>query len=482
MKRPCTALLFLLFNCYAVTALSQDSSLVDLKKVENYLQGINNKTEDFTDRVDKYTRKALEKVLKQERKMQAKLMKADSLLAKKIFKYSIDSLLKLKQLIGRTGSPGRLNDASYIPYLDTLKQSLSFLNQAGQLSAFSSFFEKNGLSAINKVKEVEERIAMVGNIRAFLKDRKNVLNDYLKKFPDLSKYIRRINKEAFYYTEQINEYKSALSDPSKAEKLIVDALTKVPAFQKFMQENSQLAQLFSFTGFASGPPAGNIPVVNGIPPRYAVQQSIQSGFGGAAANANQLFAQQMQQFGNMPTKLKNRLNELGGMDNREMPDFKPNNQRAKSFWKRVEYGMDMQFGKATNFLPANSNIALQAGYKLNDKSSIGIGAAYKLGLGTGWNNIRFTHEGLGLRSYVNWKIKKTFYLQGGSEWNYNAAFVNIDQLKDQSAWQHSALLGITKKYQFSKKWKGNVQVLFDFLYKQHNPHSQPVLFRFGYGL
>jgi len=64
--------------------------------------------------------------------------------------------------------------------------------------------------------------------------------------------------------------------------------------------------------------------------------------------------------------------------------------------------------------------------------------------------------------------------------NYNSAFKNIEPLKNYNAWQTSALIGLSKKYQISKKLKGNMQLLYDFLAYRHVPVSQPVLFRVGY--
>ena len=64
--------------------------------------------------------------------------------------------------------------------------------------------------------------------------------------------------------------------------------------------------------------------------------------------------------------------------------------------------------------------------------------------------------------------------------NYNTAFKNIEELKNESAWQRSALVGISKKYKISKKVKGKLQLLYDFLAYRHVPVSQPFLFRVGY--
>src|SRR3954465_7422251 len=94
-------------------------------------------------------------------------------------------------------------------------------------------------------------------------------------------------------------------------------------------------------------------------------------------------------------KLKDKINKLGGSSSDiEMPDFKPNGQKTKSFLQRLELGSNIQSQKSTNFFPATTDIGLSVGYKLNNKSVIGVGASYKIGLGRGWNNIHFSSQGV----------------------------------------------------------------------------------------
>ena len=166
-----------------------------------------------------------------------------------------------------------------------------------------------------------------------------------------------------------------------------------------------------------------------------------------------------------------------------IPDFKPNNQKSKTFLQRLEYGSNFQFAKNNSLVPTTADIALSIGYKLNDKSVIGIGASYKMGLGT-IQNISISHQGIGLRSFIDWKLKKQFFVTGGFEMNYNASFKKIDQLKKYNDWQMSGLVGITKKINIKTKWtkETKIQLLYDMLYKQHFPASQPIIFRVGYNL
>ena len=85
-----------------------------------------------------------------------------------------------------------------------------------------------------------------------------------------------------------------------------------------------------------------------------------------------------------------------------------------------------------------------------------------------------------MRSFVDYKLKGSIWLSGGADMNYRSAFYSFEILKEYSAWQKSALLGVSKKYQVNSRLKGNMQVLYDFLWKQQVPRTQPVIFRLGY--
>jgi hypothetical protein len=83
---------------------------------------------------------------------------------------------------------------------------------------------------------------------------------------------------------------------------------------------------------------------------------------------------------------------------------------------------------------------------------------------------------------VDWKLKGSLWLSGGYEQNYRTGFNNIAQLQEQSAWQQSGLIGLSKvvslKTKFFKKTK--LQLLWDFLSYEQRPRAQAVVFRVGY--
>ena len=296
-----------------------------------------------------------------------------------------------------------------------------------------------------------------------------------------NKYLNKINKEAWYYAETMRNYKALFNDPAKVEQTAKDLLSKVPAFKNFAAQNSQLAAIFGIQGRSTAT-STSTQVISGLQSRVSVQNAIRSSLS-SNGNMQQMLRKNIQQAHTELNKIKNELIKNGGSGQElSMPDFKPNMQKTKTFWQRVEYSTDIQFAKHNSLLPTTSDISLGAGYKLDDKKIIGIAASYRLGWGT-INRIRFTNEGIGLRSYIDWKMKKQLYITGGFEMNYNSTLSDAAiGLKKTEPWQQSALIGLTKKIKVQTKWfkATKLQLLVDLLYKQHVPVSQPILFRVGY--
>ena len=172
----------------------------------------------------------------------------------------------------------------------------------------------------------------------------------------------------------------------------------------------------------------------------------------------------------------------GGSSDMTMPDFKPNSQHTKNFLQRIEYGMNVQSEKSHSIVPTTSEMALTAGYKLNDKSTVGLGASYRMGWGSGGiKHIKLSSEGIGLRSYVDIEAKGSIWISGGYEMNYMQSFSKYEQLKNVSAWQRSGLIGLTKKYNVGKK-ENKLQLLWDFLSYSQIPKTPALKFRVGFGL
>lgn len=98
--------------------------------------------------------------------------------------------------------------------------------------------------------------------------------------------------------------------------------------------------------------------------------------------------------------------------------------------------------------------------------------------------MRITHQGVGLRGFLDWKIKKSIWISGGYEMNYRSLITDFTQLQDYSQWQRSGLIGLSKSIPIKTKFFKNSKVLllWDFLSYEQQPRTQPLFMRLAYNM
>lgn len=439
---------------------------------------INKKIENADAAFDKTIDRQIAKLQKQERRIYQKLRRKDTAAANTYLAQSKQSITQLKD---RLSNPGE--NIQYIAGLDSLKTSLQFLNRQNEMTGGFQAEQQRLSNSLGKIAGLEKQLYRSEELKKFLGQRKTYLKDQLLKF-GLLKELREINKQTYYYTQQVSEYKEMLNNPKKIEKKLFELLSKTKVFRDFMAKNSMLAGLFPAFGGNTTDPVAFQNAMPGLQTREQITGLIQGRIAAGGPDARTAFQQNLQDAQAQVMQLKNKLIQAGkGSSDAEMPEgFKPNNQKTKTFLQRLEYGANVQTQKATSYFPVTSDIALSVGYKLNDKSIIGIGASFKLGFGRSWDHIKFTSQGIGLRSFVDWKLKGSFYISGGYEQNYRNTINNLSQLQSHSGWQQSGLIGISKSIPLKTKFfkKTSAKLLWDFLSYRQVPRAQPVVFRIGY--
>lgn len=461
--------------CLIFLSQAQDSSRFDkaISFPDKFFGALSRKTSSIEQKLNKQTDRYLNRLQRQENKLRKKLHRKDSTLAEQLFAEADQKYDRLKQL---SDSPAMLSlskyQSLYSGHLDSLSTALGFLKD--QNITDNPSLQKT----LTQYRDLQQRLNASEQIRKQLLDREQILKEQLQK-TGLVKELKKFRKQVYYYQAQIKEYKNAFEDPSKLEAKLMEVVMKLPQFRDFFAKNSLLGSLFALPTSTTNSTA----LVTGLQSRQMINQSLISRFGTSASITQQL-QQNMQNAQGQLNQLKGKLSSFTsgnyGNGDADMPDFKPNGQRTKSFFGRMEYGGDVQSQRARYFFPVTSDLAVSIGYKLNDKSSIGVGASYKIGWGNNWSNIKLTNQGVGLRSYIDWKIKGSFFVSGGYEQNYRSMINSIDQLRNYSAWQSSGLIGLSKKYQVSKKIKGQLKLLWDFLSYDQIPKAQPFVFRVGY--
>lgn len=475
MKGPQTATLLLFctltLSCFAQDQPDKATAIINFPS--KFFSRIGHKTASLDEQLTRQTEKYLQKMARREERLRKKLYKVDSNAAKNLFAGSAERYAALSQkLAGDTGSSSSLGlSGEYQAYTDSLQGMLKFMGD-----------NPKALASLRQLQFLQAKMQDADQVKEYIRERKQQISQYIQQHTNLSgllgKDYQGFNKDVYYYSQQVREYKEMLNDPDKLTKQALAFLNKLPAFQAFIKEQSQLAGLFNLPANYENPAT-----LAGLQTRDQVaalinQQVAAGGAGGQAALQANLQSAQSQLDG-----YKDKLSKLGaGNGDIDMPDFKPNNQKTKSFWKRLEYGTNFQTTRNNYYFPTVSDFGLSVGYKITDRSTIGVGASYKIGWGNGIQHIALSSQGAGLRSFIEIKIKGSFFASGGLELNHTTPFARFQQLRDWTDWTKSGLVGVTKTVSLKSRVfkKTKVQLLWDFLSYQQVPRTQAILFRLGY--
>lgn len=447
--------------CDTAITQSQPARVVPAR----YYTQVTQKANKVARNLDRQSMLAINALLEREQRMQNLLARTNPEAAARIFQAPVDSLRQLKTKLQHKlplGGGLKIHNET----IDSLASTLDFLKGSKALGGVG---RAGGLESTSEaVKALEERFQSADQVRAFLQVQKAALNEQLASYSTLGQEFKALNQQAYYYSQQLNEYKELLHDRKRAEAKALAALQQLPAYRNFMTQHSQLAALFNLQG------GGGSQSLAGLQTRNAVERVIQQRLAGADASAV------TQQMDAARGELQTLKDKYAGLNNAgEMPDFKPKDLKTKRLRQRLEFGANTQFEKSSRFFPTTADIAGQVAYKFSKNGSVGFGASYKLGMGT-INHVQFTSQGIGIRSFLEWKIKQSLYINGGFEENYNVPFSNLSNLYSMRYWTGSALLGVSKKVQLNTKLKANVMLLYDFLWSNHVPVTQPVILRMGY--
>lgn len=454
-----------MYLCSSNISFAQDSSSVNFSK--RALSQVNSKVSRAENQLKRRSEKALSLWIRQEIRIRDKLKLSDPEAASRIFDSSLDSMKQMSRALTQKNIP-QVNKIVCSNYLDTLTNVFSFLknNKVNANSGSIGLMNKGS----QNLEQLAGKIDYSEKIKVYMLERKKLLIAELNNNLLFARQLRELKQQAFYYSERLRDITESIKDKKKAEAKALEIVRNIPAFQEFMSKHSQFASLFNFGDNAAQSLAG-------MQTRTQVESLIQERISGSGPNAMALLNQQMDQARSKINDLKEKFPALGNSG--EMPDFKPNEMKSKSLIQRLEFGSNIQFQRSNQFYPTTSDLAGQVAYKFHKSGSAGLGLSYKLGMGTGFNDVHFSGQGMGLRSFIDWKLKDTYFLSGGYEQNYQPAYTGVPDGLGQK-WTQSALLGMSKKYKINTKVNGNLALLFDFLYNQHIPRTDPVKLRFGY--
>jgi hypothetical protein len=454
-----------------------------------FIKKTNDKIDKYSSRLTSKTEKTLEKLSKFEAKIKKLLEKTSPQTAQQLFGEGRETFASMLAKVKEGKSLVEENRKRYDQYRDQLSTNIKYLEtQKGQLD---TKYLKPLTKAKQKITELDKTVTETETAERLIKERKKQLITEAYKVLGKSKYLKKINEESYYFSETLQNYKQIFSEPGKAEQKALELLGKIPAVKDFVQQNSMLVSLF---GNPSSTASGGASLA-GLQTRASVNNLISNRIAAGGPNAAAQVSANMQAAQAELTKLKDKIIKASngnGSSRQEgedgLPSFKKKDLKSKTFKQRIELGSNFQFGRPNRYTSSQADLGMSIGYKLNDKSLVGVGFSYKLNYGS-IDNFYLQHGGVGLRSFVDWKLKKQFFLSGGYEMNFNQSFKTYSDLINANGtrgignnWQSSGLIGISKKINMKTKWvKGTkLQLLYDMLYNTHVVKVQPIIFRVGY--
>jgi hypothetical protein len=364
--------------------------------------------------------------------------------------------------------------------VDSLKGVQSFLQSKSPYNDDLSGGYSSKLGNVNK--EL--------NYRSYINDLINKRAKNLKHIGSLTKSgnisaFTSIEKQVFYGKAKMKAYKDMAEEPSKAEDKVLEYLEGVPGFDKQMDKAS-MGEGISMQSLSADATSADLEKM-GFQTKRQMQSSLSQKLGGNLSGATAQMSKGLKTFQSKVADIKNTRQGVRNLRNINKPSFKVNPMRGTPFWKRIEKQYNWQTVRPTlDGTPAMLEVAAMAGFKHTPRLSYGLGIATSIGLGQSWSAIRFTWEGLGLRSYAAWQWQYGIGAYAGYERTYKQATFtgNNEKSLDLSLtthsndkWSESVLIGLTKKYNINTKWNGAIQVLYDIWWQQKGLRS-PIVLRF----
>jgi hypothetical protein len=483
----------MLLSCYLLplTSYSQDASASSITdKIANFPSGffkkVNDQAASLDQRITAQTEKSLRQLAKKEDRLRKKLYKQDSLAAKRLFENNpLDYTALLQRLQSKSSSIPAVpfvSGSTYLPYLDSVKTSLKFLQQNKDLLANGAAGQIQINASLAQVSQLQNKVQTTEQIQQLIQQRKAQIRESLSQYSHmpagLQSAYQGYSQKAYYYGAQLKAYRDEANDPDKLTKRALTILNQTPGFQSFMKTHSDLSSLFGPLG---GESTGSAKALAGLQTRAGVQQQLQGQVSSGGPDAGQAIQQQLQSAKAKLKALQDKVTQAGGGNSAmDIPDFRPNSQKTKSLLGRLEGGINIQSLPSTYAFPATTDFGASLGYKLDDKNTVGIQISYKMGWGKDIQHIAISNQGLGLRSFLQKKIKGSFFAYAGFEYNYQQIIYSVSQINNLNYWTKSGLIGISKQYKINSRLKGNLQLLWDFLGSQQVPRTQAILFRTGY--
>lgn len=459
------ALFIVLTHCLPTHAQEEETVLTQGKK---YLDFNISALEKYNKRVQKQQERLLQKLSRKEKTYAARLKRKDSAGYARYQQQqvSFDSIGKLNKNKGIVHST-KVKGSTAIDSLTAIQQ---FLQTKTNTSNSDELAQCTG--QLSKLKGDQQHSNQISEL---INQRFNTLKVINASAKDI-KGFKGIDKQVFYAKEKIKVFKQINDEPSRLEEEALEVLQGQQGFDQIMDKAGGKAM-----------PNSNMTASDlekmGYQTKRQMQEQLQQKFGGNLAGIQQSMGKQISDYQDKLKEvkaatgtLKQSKQSLRRLKTINKPSFRVNPMRGLPFSKRIEKQWNFQTNRATvDGTPAMLQLSAMTGFKHTPNLTYGAGIATCIGLGRNWNNIKFSFEGLGLRTFAEWQWQCGIGAYAGYELMFKqASFIKnseaVPALKENihntNTYNESILIGLTKRYRINDKMNGSIQLLYDIWYKE----------------
>lgn len=431
---------------------------------------------------------------KQQKKLLTKLKRKEDRFAKRLKRKNPESFKKYKQNKNNFDSIASNNKNGYSSKkhsfiqpvnkaIDSLKGVRNFLEEKAHVTGTRQSEDDKYAGKLNELKQENEHI---NNINAQIKNRATYLSSFKTKKGKSIRGLKSIKKNTFYSNKKTEYFKQISDEPSRLEERSLEYLQGEKGFTEHLgysesnaitPQNSMSIEDLEKKGFQT---------------KRTMQNRLTGRVGGDLNPLQKQLGDQLEGYDQKLQKAKDVKNDVRQTKSKlklkrstPKPDFHVNKMRGIPFHKRFEYQYNWQTNRATlDGQPVIFSLAYMVGFKHTSNLSYGAGVATSIGLGQNWNNVKFSFQGIGFRTYSNWNWRYGVGLYAGYERMYKRpVFVGQQEQLFQAnetphnkeAYNEALLLGITKTYRINNKFNGSLQLLYDCWWKEKGLRSPIVL-------
>lgn len=160
-------------------------------------------------------------------------------------------------------------------------------------------------------------------------------------------------------------------------------------------------------------------------------------------------------------------------------NFKNIQKENKSFRERLVLGLDLEMARNNG---ASMDFAPALGYQFTNRFTSYFGYMYRFSFDKSNNSLNWNNPTYGARGTITYTVSKGIF----GKLSFEQLRTNVPRglilAETSRQWVYGGFIGLGKAYSVTKRIKGNLQMLYNFLHSGESPYSEKYNIRLGFDL